>query len=153
MSTSTDRIERQVLIKAPRSKVWKALTNAEEFGRWFGVRFEGKSFVVGQHTLGQITYPGYEHLTMDVLIERIEPEALFSWRWHPGAVDPKLDYSSEPRTLVEFALKDVEGGTLLTVVESGFDKIPAGRRLDAFRMNGEGWSIQVQNIDKHVATH
>lgn len=153
MSTSTDRIERQVLIKASRAKVWKALTNAEEFGRWFGVRFEGKSFVVGQHTLGQITYSGYEHLTMDVLIERIEPETLFSWRWHPGAVDANADYSSEPRTLVEFVLKDAEGGTLLTVVESGFDKIPAGRRLNAFRGNSEGWSIQVENIVRHVATH
>jgi uncharacterized protein YndB with AHSA1/START domain len=101
---------------------------------------------------GQITYPGYEHLVLDVLIVQVEPERLLSFRWHPGAVDPAVDYSQEPTTLVEFELKAVEGGTLLRLVESGFDKIPVSRRQEAFRMNSGGWDEQVQRIAKHVAT-
>jgi uncharacterized protein YndB with AHSA1/START domain len=151
MNTSTDRIERKVLIKAPRTRVWRALSDAGEFGDWFGVNFKGKTFVAGKHVQGKITYPGYEHLTMDVLIERIVPEQLLSWRWHPAAIDPKVDYSQELTTLVEFELRDVDGDTMLTVVESGLDKIPLARRADVFRMNSSGWDEQMENIKKHVA--
>jgi uncharacterized protein YndB with AHSA1/START domain len=151
MNTSTDRIERKVLINAPRARVWRAVSDAGEFGDWFGVNFKGKTFVAGKHVQGKITYPGYEHLTMDVLIEQVVPEKLLSWRWHPAAIDPKVDYSQEPTTLVEFELKDADGGTLLTVVESGLDKIPLARRADVFRMNSSGWDEQMENIKKHVA--
>jgi uncharacterized protein YndB with AHSA1/START domain len=152
MNPSTDRIERNILLKAPRSRVWRALSNAEEFGDWFGVALKGKTFAAGQRVQGQITYPGYEHVVWDVLIERLEPERLLSWRWHPAAVEPSVDYSKEPTTLVVFELKEVESGTLLSVVESGFDSLPPSRRLDAFRMNSGGWDEQMQNIEKHVAT-
>jgi uncharacterized protein YndB with AHSA1/START domain len=151
-SPSTDRIERSVLINAAPSKVWKALTNAEAFGGWFGVALKGKSFTAGQQVQGHITIAGYEHVLFDVLIERIEPETLFSYRWHPYAVDPAVDYSKEPTTLVEFTLKDTGKGTLLTVVESGFDKIPVARRAEAFRMNDGGWAGQMENIQKYVTS-
>lgn len=111
----------------------------------------GKSYVVGQRIQGPVTHPGYEHLVHDVIIERIEPERLLAWRWHPGATEPGVDYSSEPRTLVVFELKEVEGGTLLTVTESGFDQVPPARRLEAFRMNSDGWDEQMKNIETHVA--
>ena len=152
MNPSTDRIERKILLKASRSRVWRALSNAEEFGGWFGVALKGKTFATGKRVQGQITYPGYEHVVFDMVIERMEPERLISWRWHPAAVEPSIDYSKEPTTLVEFELKEVEGGTLLSLVESGFDNIPASRRLEAFRMNSGGWDQQMKNIEKHVAT-
>jgi uncharacterized protein YndB with AHSA1/START domain len=151
MPVSTDRIERKVLINAPRARVWRAVSDPGEFGDWFGVNFKGKSFVPGKHVQGKITYPGYEHLTMEVLIERVVPEQSLSWRWHPAAIDPKVDYSQEPTTLVEFELKDADGGTLLTVVESGLDQIPLSRRADVFRMNSSGWDEQMENVKKHVA--
>ena len=151
MNTSTDRIERQILLKAPRGRVWRALSNAEEFGAWFGVALKGKTFAAGQRVQGQITYPGYEHLVFDVMIERMEPERLLSLRWHPAAVEPSVDYSKEQSTLVVFELMEVEGGTLLKLVESGFDGIPPARRLEAFRMNSGGWDIQMKNIEKHVS--
>ena len=151
MNASTDRIERKILLKAPRSRVWRALSNAEEFGNWFGVALEGKAFVAGRRVQGYITYPGYEHLLFDVLVERMEPERLLSMRWHPAAIDPAVDYSKEPTTLVVFELAEAEGGTLLTLVESGFDQIPPERRLEAFRMNSGGWDEQMKNIEKHVA--
>ena len=150
MST-TDRIERKVLINAPRSRVWRAISSAAEFGDWFGVNFKGKAFAEGKHIQGKITYPGYEHLDMEVLIEQIVPLQRLSWRWHPAAIDPKVDYSREPTTLVVFELQDADDGTLLTVVESGFDKVPSARRADAFRMNSSGWDEQMQNVKKHVA--
>jgi uncharacterized protein YndB with AHSA1/START domain len=152
MNTSTDSIERKILLKAPLSRVWRALSNAEEFGDWFGVALKGKTFAVGQRVQGRVTYPGYEHIVLDMTIERMEPERLLSWRWHPYPADPSVDYSKEPTTLVEFKLEEVEGGTLLTVVESGFDNIPPSRRLEAFRMNSDGWDEQMKNIEKHVAT-
>ena len=152
MNPSTDRIEREILLKAPRSRVWRALSNAEEFGDWFGVALKGKTFAAGRHVQGQITIPGYEHVVFDLLIERMEPERLLSFRWHPYAVDPSVDYSKEPTTLVVFELKEVEGGTLLSLVESGFDNIPPSRRSEAFRMNSGGWDGQMKNIKKHVAT-
>jgi uncharacterized protein YndB with AHSA1/START domain len=150
MNTSTDRIERKVVINAPRSRVWRAVSDAAEFGDWFGVNFKGKKFIAGQRTQGKITYPGYEHLTMEVMIERVQPEQLLSWRWHPAAIDATVDYSQEPTTLVVFELREVDGGTMLTVVESGLDKIPLARRADVFRMNSSGWDEQMENVEKHV---
>jgi uncharacterized protein YndB with AHSA1/START domain len=152
MNTSTDRIERTILLKAPRSRVWRALSNAAEFGAWFGVDFKGKVFAAGKPVRGKVTYPGYEHIVMEVQIERIEPERLLSWRWHPAAIDPAVDYSDEPTTLVEFELSEGEGGIVLTVVESGLDKIPLARRATVFRLNSSGWDEQMRNIEKHVAT-
>jgi uncharacterized protein YndB with AHSA1/START domain len=150
MTDSSDRIERQIQLRAPVSRVWRALTDAAEFSEWFRVRLEGK-FAVGEVTRGRITHPGYEHVTMEVRVERMESERLFSYRWHPYAIDPKVDYSAEPATLVEFRLEPRDGGTLLTVTESGFDRLPAHRRDEAFRMNDSGWSAQLENIARHVA--
>ena len=147
--TNTDRIEKSTVLRAPQSRVWRALTDWREFGTWFRVKLDGP-FAEGATVRGRITYPGYEHLTMEIVIERIEPERLFSYRWHPNAVDPKQDYSDEPTTLVEFRLEPVSGGTRLTLVESGFDKIPRSRRDEAFRMNEGGWAEQMQNIERHV---
>src|SRR5262245_54038062 len=148
--TSTDRIEKSLRIQAPRSRLWRALTDAGEFGSWFRAKLDG-SFAVGARITGRITYPGYEHLSLELTVERMEPERLFSFRWHPHAVDPNVDYSSEPTTLVEFRLEDTPGGTLLTVVESGFDQIPSERRFHAFRMNSEGWGHQLENVSRHVS--
>lgn len=147
---STDRIERSTLVRAPRSRVWRALTNAEEFGRWFGVDLKGQTFQAGQRTQGKITIEGFEHVPFDVVVEKMEPEQLFAYRWHPYAIDPKVDYSREERTLVSFTLKDAPEGTLLTVVESGFDQVPPDRRLEAFRMNSGGWEAQLRNIVGHA---
>ena len=149
MTTTSDRIEKQVLLRVPKSRVWRALTEAQEFGAWFRVNLQGR-FAVGERIRGKITYPGYENLTMDVTVERMDKEKLFSFRWHPGAVDPKVDYSKEPSTLVEFRLEEVAGGTMLTVVESGFDQLPPERREEAFRGNEKGWAIQMENIKRHV---
>lgn len=146
---STDRIEKTVVLRAPRSRVWRALTDSEEFGAWFRAAFDGP-FVAGETARGHITHPGYEHLKMEVEIERMEPERLFSFRWHPNAVEPERDYSGEPTTLVEFRLEDVPEGTRLTVIESGFDRIPPARRGEALRQNAQGWAIQVENIREHV---
>ena len=148
--SNTDRIEKEIVLRAPRSRVWRALTDAGEFGAWFGVKLLGR-FAAGEHIEGKITHPGYEHLTMQLTVERMDAERLFSFRWHPYAVDPKVDYSAEPATLVEFRLEDAPGGTRLTLVESGFDQIPAARRAEAFRMNDQGWSAQMQNIQRHVS--
>ena len=148
--TSTDRIEKTVTLRAPRSRVWRAITNAEEFGAWFRVKLEGP-FAEGATVRGRITHPGYEHVTMEVLVERIEPEQYFAYRWHPFAIDPRVDYSPEPTTLVEFRLDEADGGTVLTIVESGFDRLPPGRRAEAFRMNEGGWTEQIANIGRHVS--
>jgi uncharacterized protein YndB with AHSA1/START domain len=145
----SDRIEKTVELKAPVSRVWRALTDHNEFGTWFRVRLEGP-FVPGQVSRGYITYPGYEHLRWEAVVQKMEPERLFSFTWHPYAVDPDEDYSGEPPTLVEFTLQPTPGGTLLRVVESGFDKLPNKRRAEAFRMNEGGWSEQVKNIAQHV---
>jgi uncharacterized protein YndB with AHSA1/START domain len=145
-----DRIEKRLELKAPVSRVWRAITDYREFGTWFKVKLAGP-FVAGQKTEGQMTYPGYEHVQWQVVIQKIEPETLFSFTWHPYAVDPKTDYSHETPTLVEFRLEKTATGTLLVVTESGFDKVPAGRRGEAFRMNDGGWARQVQNIEAHVA--
>ncbi len=150
MSTSTDRIEKQIQLRAPRSRVWRAISDHREFGAWFRVDLEGP-FAPGARVAGKITYPGYEHLRFEMFIDRMEPERLLSWRWHPAAVDPGVDYSSEPTTLVVFELEDAARGTLLKMVESGFDRLPEARRANAFRMNGEGWAEQMKNIERHVA--
>lgn len=147
---STDRIEKSVFLRAPRSRVWRAIATAEEFGTWFGVKLEG-AFAPGARVSGRITTPGYEHVIMEITIERVDPERLFSYRWHPYAVEPGMDYSGEPTTLVEFRLDEVAGGTKLTVIESGFDRIPPSRRAEAFRMNDQGWAEQIKNIERHVA--
>jgi uncharacterized protein YndB with AHSA1/START domain len=146
---STDRIEKSIQVSAPQSEVWRAITTAEEFGEWFGVKLEG-AFAEGAQVSGRITTPGYDHLAFQIVIERIVPERLFSYRWHPYAIDPDTDYSSEPMTLVEFRLEEVPGGTRLTVTESGFDRIPPGRRAEAFRMNEQGWGEQVRSVERYV---
>ncbi|HEY6614111.1 MAG TPA: SRPBCC family protein [Vicinamibacterales bacterium] len=149
-TTSTDRIEKTVTLTAPRARVWQAIADARQFGEWFRVRLDGE-FAVGATIRGNITYPGYEYITMEVVVERMEPERFFSYRWHPYAIDPKVDYSPEPMTLVEFTLEDAPGGTRLTIVESGFDRVPLSRRAEAFRMNSDGWSEQMQNIERYVS--
>lgn len=144
-----DRIEKTIEIEAPVSRVWHALTDYREFGKWFRVRLEGP-FAAGQVARGHITYPGYEHLRFEAMVQKIEPERLFSFTWHPYAVVPDQDYSKEAPTLVEFTLQKIQRGTLLRVVESGFDKLPAERRLEAYRMNEGGWHQQLDNITRHV---
>ena len=145
-----DRIEKRIELKAPLSRVWRALTDHRQFGEWFRVKIEAP-FVPGEAVRGQILHPGYEHVTWQAVIQKIEPEHLFSFTWHPYAVDPAFDYSSETPTLVEFRLEETAGGTLLVLTESGFDKIPAHRRAEAFRMNEGGWTQQMKNIENYVA--
>lgn len=148
--TQTDRIEKTVVLRAPRARVWRALARSEEFGAWFGVALDGP-FEPGARLRGRLTVPGYEHLTFEIVVERVEPERVFSYRWHPYAVDPGVDYSGEPMTLVEFTLEEADGGTRLTVVESGFDRIPEARRATALHKNDEGWAEQVKNVARYVA--
>lgn len=145
----SDRIEKTVDIKAPVERVWRAVTDHEEFGAWFRVRLDGP-FVPGRPSTGQMTVPGFEHIRWNATVGRMEPPRLFSFTWHPYAIDPEVDYSGETPTLVEFRLEPVDGGTRLTIVESGFDALPPGRRPDALRMNDKGWAIQVQNVAAHV---
>jgi uncharacterized protein YndB with AHSA1/START domain len=147
----TDRIEKRIVLKAPVSRVWRALTDYQEFGEWFRVKLDGP-FEAGQTTRGYITYPGYEHLKWEVVVQAMEPERLFSFTWHPYAVDPTVDYSAETPTLVEFRLEAAETGegSMLTVTESGFDKLHEHRRQEAFRMNDGGWSEQMKNIEAYV---
>jgi uncharacterized protein YndB with AHSA1/START domain len=151
MANSTDRIERSILLQASQNRVWRALTHAEEFSTWFCVALHGQSFVPGHKIRAQSLYPGYEHIVFEMWIERMEAEHLFSYRWHPFSVDPQYDYSKDATTLVEFSLAATPDGTVLKIVESGFDKIPAARRVEAFRMNVEGWNEQLQNIAGYVA--
>ena len=147
----TDRIEKRIELKAPVARVWRALTDHREFGEWFRVKIDGP-FVPGEVSRGNVTYPGYEHLKWEAVVKAMEPERLFSFTWHPAAVDPKMDYSKEPQTLVEFRLEKTADGTRLTVTESGFDKIPGGRRPEAFRMNEGGWEEQMKNIERYLAS-
>lgn len=144
-----DRITRQIELTAPRARVWKALTDHREFSAWFGVDLEGP-FTAGQTTRGQINIPGYEHIRLEATVQKIQPEDYFSYTWHPYAVDPNVDYSAEPSTLVEFFLEDRGERTLLTVVESGFANLPDHRRDEAFRMNDHGWAEQLKSIEEHV---
>ncbi len=145
-----NQIEKRIELKVPVSRVWRALTDYREFGQWFRVKLDGP-FVPGQIVRGQITYPGYEHVKWEAVVQKMEPERLFSFTWHPYAVDSKIDYSKETPTLVEFRLEKTLKGTLLQLTESGFDKIPSDRRLEAFRRNDGGWTEQIKNIENHVA--
>jgi uncharacterized protein YndB with AHSA1/START domain len=147
-TSSTDRIEKTTVLRAPRSKVWRALTDPAQFSQWFGVVLKDP-FVPGARVRGPVTSRGYEHLTMDITIDRVEPERLFSWRWQPGG-DPDID-PAEPMTLVVFELEEVPEGTRLTVKESGFDRIPVARRGKAYRENDEGWTGQLKNLGKYLA--
>ena len=153
ITSETDQIERNIVINAPRERVWRALSDAEEFGTWFGANLKGQTFAPGQRARGKMNGNcGHEDVWFDVVIERIEPQQLFSFRWHPYAIDPAEDYTNEQPTLVTFTLEDAPGnGTRLTVVESGFDNVPPHRRLEAFRMNSRGWDMQIENIVRHVS--
>lgn len=150
MTTTSDSIEREVFLKAPRSKVWNALTDSQQFGKWFGVIIE-QPFTPGARVTAKVTHPDYKDVLFDMLIQDLVPERRFSWRWHPNAVDRTRDYSSEPMTLVVFSLEDAPGGTRLTVTESGFDGVPADRRLDAYRGNRQGWDYQMGAIETYVS--
>src|SRR5262245_55472990 len=150
VAQSLDRIDKQILLRAPRSRVWRALTQAQEFGSWFGVQLDGP-FIAGASVTGRITIKGYEHLRFELEVQELQPESYFAYRWHPYAIDPNVDYSKEPMTLVEFRLKEVAGGTQLDVSESGFERLPLARRAEAFRMNDGGWAQQLVNIERHVS--
>ena len=142
-------IEKRIELNAPVSRVWRALTDYREFGEWFRVKLDGP-FTPGEISTGHITYPGYEHLKWEASVQKMEPERLFSFTWHPHAVDPKVDYSNEPATLVEFRLEPKDKGTVLYLTESGFDALPEDRRFEAFRMNEDGWAEQITNIENHL---
>lgn len=149
-TTTTDRIEKQVTLDAPRARVWRALTDVSQFNAWFGVSLT-EPFAPGAEVRGRISIRNYEHVTMTIWIEKMEPERFFSFRWHPYAVEPGVDYSAEPTTLVTFTLEDAGSGTRLTIVESGFDAIPASRRSAAFSMNEKGWAGQIENIKRFLS--
>ncbi|HEX3446313.1 MAG TPA: SRPBCC family protein, partial [Chthoniobacterales bacterium] len=139
-------IEKRIELKAPVSRIWRALTDHHEFGAWFRVKLDAP-FEPGQISRGRITYPGYEHVKWEATVQKMEPERLFSFTWHPYAIDPAVDYSAEPTTLVEFGLEPKDGGTVLTLKESGFDAIPKDRQFEAFRTNDSGWTEQMKNIE------
>jgi uncharacterized protein YndB with AHSA1/START domain len=147
---NTNSIEKHIEIDAPVSRVWRALTDHAQFGEWFGAKLDGP-FAVGKTTAGKITHPEYSHIQWEVTVQKMEAKRLFSFTWHPYAVDKNKDYSKETPTLVEFRLAKSKGGTLLTVTETGFDKIPASRRDEAFRMHKEGWAGQTKRIKKYVS--
>jgi uncharacterized protein YndB with AHSA1/START domain len=157
---NTDRIEKKILLRAPRKRVWRALADSTEFGSWFGMKFDGP-FVPGASVRGVIVpttvdaevakaQKEYEGLPVEIAIEQMEPERLFSFRWHPFAVERGVDYSNEPTTLVVFALEEVADGTMLTVTESGFDRIPLARRAKAFTANEQGWGMVVKLIQEYL---
>jgi uncharacterized protein YndB with AHSA1/START domain len=148
---STDRIEKQVTLDATRSRVWRALTDVTQFNAWFGISLAAP-FTPGAAVTGNFASPKYKHLTVTIWIETIEPERLFSFRWHPYAMEEGVDYDAEPTTLVSFTLEDLDQGTQLTIVETGFDAIPESRRAKAFAMNSNGWTGQAENIRKFLAT-
>ena len=159
--SDTDRIEKKVLLRAPRERVWRAISDARQFGSWFGVEFDGP-FVAGATTIGKLVpttvdaevaqrQKQYQGFKFEFAIDRIEPQRLFSFRWHPFAVEPGVDYSKEPATLVTFELQEEAGGTMLTVTESGFDRIPLERRAKAFAANQQGWATQIKMIEKYLA--
>jgi uncharacterized protein YndB with AHSA1/START domain len=133
-----DRIEKKILLRAPRSRVWRAITDTAEFNSWFRVTLTSP-FIPGKETSGKITYPGYEHLTMTVW-----------WRSSSRSVEEGMDYAGEPTTLVEFHLEEGPEGTLVTLTESGFDNVPQARRAKAFESNDQGWAEQMQNLERHV---
>ena len=146
----SDKIEKQVELKAPVEKVWKSLTDHRQFGEWFGVKID-QPFASGEKSTGQFTLDGCDDKRWNATVQKIEPQRLFSWTWHPYAMDPNVDYSHEEPTLVEFTLEAVPGGTLLKVVESGFDRVPEHRRAEAFQMDERGWGFQLENIERYVS--
>jgi uncharacterized protein YndB with AHSA1/START domain len=146
---NTDQIRKSIVVRANRAQVWRALSDPDEFGEWFGVNLNG-SFKRDAHLRGKVTHKGYENYPFEITISRIDPEHLLSWRWHPNAVDPKMDYSEEPTTLVSFELEDIPGGTRVTLVESGFDELPESRRLEAYKANEKGWTMQMDAIQRHI---
>lgn len=148
---ASNEIKRKVLLNSPREQIWNALTDAEQFGAWFGIALAGQRFTAGQRLEAPITYPGYEHVVWKATIERLEPQRLFSFSWHPYAVDEAVDYEAENTTLVEFTLSDHHGAIVLQVVESGFDALPEGRRRKALKMNARGWDEQMGNIEAYLA--
>ena len=161
MGSSTDRIEKTVQLRAPLARVWRAISVAKEFGTWFGVEFDGP-FAAGARVTGRIvptkvdvevakSQQPYAGIAFEFTVERVEPMKLISFRWHPFAIDPKVDYSKEPTTLVTFKLEEVAGGTKLVISESGFDRIPLERRAKAFTANDEGWTSQIKLIEKYLA--
>jgi uncharacterized protein YndB with AHSA1/START domain len=147
----TDRIEKSVFLRARRPRVWQALADTAEFGEWFGIEFNGE-LKPGARLEGKITHPGYEHLKAEVVIQQVEPGRLLSWQWHPHALDPNRNYSEEPMTSVAFELTDVAGGTRLTVTETGFEQLPQVRRDEAYRGNEEGWTKQMDSINRYMST-
>ena len=158
---STDRIEKEVLLRAPLDRVWRAISDSEEFGRWFGVRFDGP-FVAGEAVNGVMTPTDVDDTVAAQqepyagepgkwYIEAVEPQRRFAYHWHPYAVDPGTDYAAEPTTLVEFTLTETDEGVLLRIVESGFDAIPAERRVSAYEANSEGWAVQTELVSKYLA--
>lgn len=149
MTEQQDRIEKFVDLRAPVSRVWRALTDHRQFGEWFRVAIDGP-FQVGEVSTGHVTYPGYEHLRWHATVEAMEPERRFVYHWYPGAVDPEFVIGSEPPTRVEFTLQPLGGGTRVTVVESGFSRLPQPRAMDALRMNTDGWIEQMDNIRAYV---
>ena len=152
MGPTTNRIEKRIKLNRPRARVWQALTDSAEFGSWFQAAFP-EPFQPGARQNAQILYPGYEHLRFDIVVEKMEPMRLFSFRWHPNAIDPKRDYSNEPMTLVEFTLEDDGAGTLLTVRETGFEGIPIDRRAEALNSNDGGWAAQMKAIEEYLRRH
>ena len=163
MSNVSDRIEKKITLRAPVERVWRAISDARAFGTWFGVEFDGP-FVAGARMKGRIVptkvdpevaklQEPHTGKSFEFTIDRIEPERLFSFRWHPFAIDPGVDYSKEPATLVAFELRAAKGGTLLTVTESGFDRIPLERRARAFAANEGGWEHQTRLIEKYLLCH
>jgi uncharacterized protein YndB with AHSA1/START domain len=146
---TTDRIEKRFEVNANRSRVWRAISDAAEFGAWFGMTLD-RPLAPGATVLGRLTAPGYEHVTLEIQVEKVQPEGYLSYRWHPGAVKPGIDYTVEPTTLVEFRLEETAGGTAVAITESGFDRLPASRRAEAFRMNQAGWDGQAKKLAKYV---
>jgi uncharacterized protein YndB with AHSA1/START domain len=146
---TTDRIEKRFEVSAKRSRVWRAISDANEFGAWFGMKLD-RPFAAGATVSGRLTIKGYEHISLEMQVQRVEPEGYFSYRWHPYAVNPEVDYSAEPTTLVEFRLEETAGGTAVTITESGFDRLPSTRRAEAFRMNEAGWTGQSKKLASYV---
>jgi uncharacterized protein YndB with AHSA1/START domain len=158
---NTDRIEKKILLRAPRARVWRALTNSTEFGNWFGMAFDGpfrpgarmNGIIVGTKVNAEVAalQKAHEGKKFEITIEQMEPEKLFSFRWHPHAVDPNVDYSGEPTTLIAFKLEEKPEGILVTVTESGFDQIPLARRAEAFEANEKGWGLVIKLVEEYLA--
>ena len=146
---TTDRIEKRFEVSAKRSRVWRAISDANEFGAWFGMKLD-RPFTPGATVFGRLTIPGYEHISLEMQVQRVEPEGYFSYRWHPYPMNPEVDYAAEPTTLVEFRLDETAGGTAVTITESGFDRLPSTRRAEAFRMNEAGWTGQSKKLASYV---